>query len=113
MSRFSLIALAFVAVLFLLDVESKKVSKTKEIEEKPIGEEVEAVDEPKKPSKGKKFLKSAKKAAVKAGKATKKAAVKAGKTTKKAAVKGKKAVSKKMQERKEKKQSKEAKAKKE
>ncbi|KAL1237864.1 Uridylate kinase [Trichinella pseudospiralis] len=76
-------------------VESKKAPETKEIEEKPTVEEVEAVDEPepKKNPKSKKFLKSAKKAAVKAGKTTKKAAVKAGKTTKKAVVKGKDAQS--------------------
>ncbi|KRX24987.1 hypothetical protein T07_1357 [Trichinella nelsoni] len=104
----------FVAALCLLEIESKEAPESVEIEEQPAGEEVEVVDAPKqkKDSKGKKFLKSAKKAAVKVGKTTKKAAVKVGKTTKKAAVKGKEAVSKKMQERKEKKQSKE-KAKKE
>ncbi|KRY18277.1 hypothetical protein T12_11784 [Trichinella patagoniensis] len=77
----------FVAALCLLEVESKEAPESVEIEEQTTVEEVEAVDAPKqkKDSKGKKFLKSAKKAAVKVGKTTKKAAVKVGKTTKKAA----------------------------
>ncbi|XP_003367194.1 conserved hypothetical protein [Trichinella spiralis] len=78
MSRLSLIALVFVAALCLLEIESKEAPESVEIEEQPTGEEVEVVDAPKqkKDSKGKKFLKSAKKAAVKVGKTTKKAAVK-------------------------------------